>query len=306
VAGTSAVAPLWAALTAEVDAFSACGGTSIGFANPLLYGTAGSAYSGHFNDITAGNNDSLGTNAGLYPASGGYDMATGLGSPNAAALAQNLCAPAVGVSNPGSQTTRLHAATSVQIAAGDSAGLALSYSATGLPPGLSISSNSGVISGRPSGTGVSAVTVRAADSRGSFGTATFNWTVLGLPRESRGSLTGVRRGRPRLSFTLTAGTDAPQLKQIVVALPHGLSFSRRGLKRGVAVNGSHRLSFKLSGSTLTITLRRPVATARVTIGPSALGETPAVRRTHKKLKFRLQAIDASGFAMTFRVRLRPA
>ncbi len=65
-----------------MNASSACNGTPIGFANPVLYTAAANAYSTDFNDITIGNNDLTGTNAGNFPAGKGYDMATGLGTPN--------------------------------------------------------------------------------------------------------------------------------------------------------------------------------------------------------------------------------
>jgi hypothetical protein len=115
----------------------------------------------------------------------------------------------------------------------------------------------------------------------------------------------VGRGKPKLSFTLAAGTDAPALQRIVVTLPKGLSFSRRGLKRGVSVNGSHRLSLKLSGSKLTITLKSATGKAQVTIGPPVLGESVSLNR-HKRLRFTLQAVDAGGFASSVRLKLRPS
>ena len=90
--GTSAAAPLWAALMALINADSTCAGKPIGFANPALYGVAGSAsYASAFQDITVGNNDYTGTNGGLYPAGTGYDMASGLGTPNASGLSTLLC-----------------------------------------------------------------------------------------------------------------------------------------------------------------------------------------------------------------------
>ena len=90
--GTSAAAPLWAALMALINADSTCAGKPIGFANPALYGVAGSAsYASAFQDITVGNNDYTGTNGGLYPAGTGYDMASGLGTPNASGLSRLLC-----------------------------------------------------------------------------------------------------------------------------------------------------------------------------------------------------------------------
>ncbi len=58
IGGTSAAAPLWAAVTALTDASSECKGASVGFLNPSLYSIAGSkAYASSFTDITVGNND---------------------------------------------------------------------------------------------------------------------------------------------------------------------------------------------------------------------------------------------------------
>ncbi|HUB98475.1 MAG TPA: S53 family peptidase [Solirubrobacterales bacterium] len=54
VGGTSAAAPLWAALAALTNASPACQGHTIGFANPALDRIAGNAYGANFHDITAG------------------------------------------------------------------------------------------------------------------------------------------------------------------------------------------------------------------------------------------------------------
>jgi hypothetical protein len=84
----------------------------------------------------------------------------------------------VTVTNPGSQTATVGTATSLQVSASDSAsGQALTYSATGLPAGLSINSGSGLISGTPTAAGTSNVTVSATDNTGAAGSASFSWTV---------------------------------------------------------------------------------------------------------------------------------
>lgn len=71
VGGTSAVAPLWAALMAMVNQQMVTSGSSaVGFANPVLYQN-----SSDFHDITQGNN-------GTYDAGPGWDPCSGLGSPN--------------------------------------------------------------------------------------------------------------------------------------------------------------------------------------------------------------------------------
>jgi YVTN family beta-propeller protein len=79
VGGTSAAAPLWAAIVGLLDVQQ---GTlyKLGFVNPALYKLV-SEGKPIVNDVTVGNNDYTTTNNGLYPATKGYDMATGLGTP---------------------------------------------------------------------------------------------------------------------------------------------------------------------------------------------------------------------------------
>lgn len=86
--GTSAAAPLWAAMTADIN--SACP-KGVGFVAPRLYEAARKA--GSFTAITRGNNDYTPSTygGGLYPATVGYDMATGLGGPLASGLSSSLC-----------------------------------------------------------------------------------------------------------------------------------------------------------------------------------------------------------------------
>ena len=91
--GTSFAAPLWAAFIALTNASPACRGTTVGFVNPLLYETAGTDQHA-FNDVTTGDNDISGGNGGLFPALTGYDMASGLGTPNVPVLSDDLCSVA--------------------------------------------------------------------------------------------------------------------------------------------------------------------------------------------------------------------
>ena len=83
--GTSTAAPVWTAVAALADASgdSGCSPSKpLGFLNPLLYEiAAGTEHASAFNDITTGSNSPTGS--GAYPATPGYDMATGLGSPMA-------------------------------------------------------------------------------------------------------------------------------------------------------------------------------------------------------------------------------
>jgi Pro-kumamolisin, activation domain len=75
--GTSAAAPLWAGLAALINA-KASPGTQIGFANQTLY----SLPVGAFHDIASGDNNYDETGGDSYHAVAGYDLVTGLGTPN--------------------------------------------------------------------------------------------------------------------------------------------------------------------------------------------------------------------------------
>lgn len=88
--GTSLAAPVWAAMTALIDQYlRSRGARPAGFANPLLYRLArGGAQYPAFHDVTVGTND-------FYPAGPGYDMVTGIGTPDAWNLARDL-APLTG------------------------------------------------------------------------------------------------------------------------------------------------------------------------------------------------------------------
>jgi kumamolisin len=77
VGGTSAVAPLWAALVALMNEQL---GKNVGFLNATLYGLG----EADFRDITSGNNDD--SHLGYYSAKAGWDPCTGLGTPNGTAL----------------------------------------------------------------------------------------------------------------------------------------------------------------------------------------------------------------------------
>jgi O-glycosyl hydrolase len=86
----------------------------------------------------------------------------------------------VTVTNPGNITGAVgQSVNGLQIHATDSAaGQSLTYTASGLPTGLSISS-SGLITGMPSAPGTYNVTVTATDTTGASGSTSFTWTISG-------------------------------------------------------------------------------------------------------------------------------
>jgi subtilase family serine protease len=167
VGGTSASSPMVAAM------YALAGNAGANPADDVYTHTS------NFYDVTSGNDGSC-SPAYLCTAETGYDGPTGIGTPNGIAGLQTGTSTGgntVTVTNPGSKTGTVGTAVSLQISATDSAsGQTLSYSATGLPAGLSISS-SGLISGTPTTAGTYSVTVTATDTTGASGSASFTFTI---------------------------------------------------------------------------------------------------------------------------------
>jgi hypothetical protein len=127
------------------------------------------------------------------------------------------------VTNPGNQSTVVGTPVSLQLSA--SGGTApYTFSATGLPAGLSISS-SGLISGTPTATGTSSVTVTATDSASRTGSTTFTWTVT----STGGSCDAVTNGTDvtigdnsdvSSPIALTCATNASATTSVQVDIVH--------------------------------------------------------------------------------------
>jgi len=89
--GTSQAAPIWAALAVLMNQYlEDNGGDPLGNANPLLYRVAAGSYAPGFRQIGGGGN-------AVDYSQPGYDLVTGLGSPNVYNLARNILALQRGV-----------------------------------------------------------------------------------------------------------------------------------------------------------------------------------------------------------------
>ncbi len=109
----------------------------------------------------------------------------------------------VTVNNPGAQSGTVGTAKTLQITAGDSAsGQTLTYTASGLPAGLSINSSTGLVSGTPTTAASYSTTVTATDTTGAAGSASFSFTIGGT---GGGGCSGQKLGNPDFE----TGTAAP-------------------------------------------------------------------------------------------------
>jgi endo-1,4-beta-xylanase len=143
----------------------------------------------------------------------------------------------VTVTNPGSQSTTAGNPASVQVRASDSAsGQTLAYTASGLPPGLSINGGSGLISGTPTTPGSYQVTVKAADTTGASGSATFTWTVS----SETGTLVTVTNPGNQTGSVGTA--ISPVQIQATDSAGQALTYSATGLPAGLSISSSGLIS----------------------------------------------------------------
>jgi subtilase family serine protease len=164
--GTSFAAPMWAGYLALINQQAVANGNKpLGFINPALYSIGlSSSYDTDFHDITSGSNG--------FSATTGYDLATGIGSPNGAALIAALsgapspsfsisASPAtVSVSQGNSGISKI---TSTVTGGFDSA---ISLSATGQPTGVSVVFNPTSITG--AGTSVMTMSVSSTTTIGTY------------------------------------------------------------------------------------------------------------------------------------------
>jgi hypothetical protein len=222
VGGTSASSPGIAAV------FALAGKPAAGtYPSSYIYAHTSDLY-----DVTSGANGSCSPTY-LCTAGTGYDGPTGWGTPDGvgAFTSGTSTGNTVTVTNPGSQTGTVGTAASLQISATDSAsGQTLTYSATGLPTGLSISSTSGLISGTPTTAGSYSVTVTATDTTGAKGSASFTWTINSATGNTvtvtnPGNQTGTVGTGVSLQIKATDSASGQTLTYGATGLPTGLSIS---------------------------------------------------------------------------------
>jgi hypothetical protein len=130
------------------------------------------------------------------------------------------------LTNPGTQNSAVGDAVSLATSAsGLPSGDTWTYSATGLPAGLSINKTTGVISGTVTGSAEAySVTVTASDGHGGTISQTFNWNVSALSLSNPGDQYNARGDTVALSPIQGGGAPAgATLTYTATGLPAGLS-----------------------------------------------------------------------------------
>ncbi|MCF7784919.1 MAG: putative Ig domain-containing protein [Prosthecobacter sp.] len=177
------------------------------------------------------------------------------------------------ITNPGAQASLVGAVVSLPVSASDPENDLITFSATGLPAGLSISAGSGVISGSVTTAGAFNVSVSATDGISTPATAAFTWIVTaGLtlqplaaaPKATGGALTFTAQSangiNPRYKWNFGDGT--PETDWLTTtSITHTYAGPGRYLVTLTATDDT--------GITITSTFYQAVYAALTTLKPAA-------------------------------------
>jgi hypothetical protein len=130
----------------------------------------------------------------------------------------------------------------------------------------------------------------------------------GLPSIGSGHLSGLKAGRPKLSFRLVAAKHAPGFVSITVKLPSGLKLSSAKLKQSVRLSGAKIKSLAIANGALVIVLRSASTSFTTTLGGPALTATASLikqvkHHQVKSLTVVVGAKDKRGKSYTLRLKL---
>lgn len=156
------------------------------------------------------------------------------------------------ISRPSNQTTLQNTSVNLAVSANDIDGDSLTFSASGLPNGLQINSNSGVISGTANSAGNFNVTVNVSDGTDSSSTQ-FSWTVTAVivnsPPTVSNPSTQTNSVGDTVSLSIQANdTDGDSLSYSATSLPSGLQInSSTGVISGTPNNvGTRNVSITVN------------------------------------------------------------
>jgi beta-glucosidase len=182
--------------------------------------------------------------AGTY-AIGVGDSSASLPLTGSLTLASAVGPDTVTLTSPGNQSTAAGATVNLQLSATDSAaGQALSYTASGLPAGLSVNPSNGDITGTALYQESDVVTVTATDTEGYENSVSFEWVVGGTATTCGASDTGESElsesGFTASTSAPSSSTDAPQ--NAITNAVNGTSLTRFSSDEGQAVGLTYEVN----------------------------------------------------------------
>ncbi len=257
--GTSFAAPMWAGYLALANQQAVSNGQpTLGFINPALYTIGlGSSYDTDFHDISGGNNG--------YPATVGYDLASGWGSPNGSALINAL----VGTSSASYTISASPTAVSVvrgssgtsTITTAVSGGFdsAIGLSATGQPAGVTVTFNPPSFAAPGSGTSTMTMAVASTTVAGTY---PITITSLGGGITHTSTVTLTVTTASKANFAIKASPNAITVARGSTGTSTITTKVGNGFDSAITLSGASGTSFSVNPipapgagkSTLTITV----------------------------------------------------
>ncbi|MGB8848685.1 MAG: protease pro-enzyme activation domain-containing protein [Candidatus Acidiferrales bacterium] len=288
--GTSFAAPMWAGYLALANQQAAASGDAApGFINPAVYAIGvSSSYDTDFHDITSGSNG--------FSAVTGYDLATGWGSPNGAALI-NALAPTSKTPN----FTISASPTSVSVVQGNSGtstittavsggfSAAVALTASGQPTGVTVAFNPTSIAAPGSGTSTMTMTVASTTATGTY-SIVVTGTGGGVTQTTSVSLTVTAPVSG--SFTLTASPtsltvdrSAKGTSTITIHPANGftgsVTLSATGMGSGVTAAFGTNPATSTSVLTLTASSSATTGTYTITVHGTSGSLSPTTTISHR-------------------------
>jgi 5-hydroxyisourate hydrolase-like protein (transthyretin family) len=134
--------------------------------------------------------------------------------------------------------------------------------------------------------------------------------IPGPPTLSGGSLTGLGKGKPVVRFRLRSGSNgAHKLHSFKVRLPAAVAFVAAQLRAGVKVTGGGKVTEKLAGGQLLVTLGSPATALTVSISSPAVKVTRALaaqaaqrRAGALRVLVTVTPVNGTGHLLSFRVK----
>lgn len=123
-------------------------------------------------------------------------------------------------------------------------------------------------------------------------------------------MSGLGKGKPVVKFRLRSGSNgAPKLRSFKVRLPAGLAFVVNQLRNGLKVTGGGKVTEKVTGGQLVVTLGTHAAAVTVSISSPALKVTgqlsaKAARKKAGTLRVMVTVtpVNQAGHVLSFTVK----
>lgn len=230
--GTSLAAPQWAGVFAITNALKKVGGKNVmtgSEAHTSLYNVAKTNYATDFKDITTGSNGSC----SLCIGKSGYDLGSGLGSPNASVLMNRLSGSTSTTSTidgtpPSIQTASISGKekTALTFTANGSGVNGVTYAIAGAPAGMSINATTGVVTWSSPVFGVFKPTITVKDKlNNKTASAVYTVNIAGVAPTISAGVWSAEQGK---SWSAT----------IVSSSSNGVTYSATGMPSGASLNAT--------------------------------------------------------------------